>query len=143
VRLGARSVRQVGPPAVDSRFLMTDFKFNEDVVGWARPLSRWLNDVDWQSSWRMFSIQYSPDAIGRNVGRGDFRHDKTRLSGRLQRRPAATSMEGIQMAENRSLSGLTEEEALEFHAQFKTTFTAFMVICVLAHVLVWAWKPWY
>lgn len=122
---------------------MKDFKFNEDVVGWARPFARWLNDVDWNATWRTFSVQYSPDAIGRNVGRG-ARHDKTRHAGRLQRRPAATSMEGIQMAEpNRSLSGLTEEEALEFHAQFKTTFTAFMVICVLAHVLVWAWKPWY
>jgi light-harvesting complex 1 beta chain len=57
--------------------------------------------------------------------------------------PAPISTEGMQMAENRSLSGLTEAEALEFHAQFKTTFTAFMVICVLAHGLVWAWKPWY
>lgn len=121
---------------------MTDFKFNEDVVGWARPFARWLNDIDWKDSWRTFSIQYSPDAIGRNDRRG-ARYGKTRHAGRLQRRTAATSMEGIQMAENRSLSGLTEEEALEFHAQFKTTFTAFMVICVLAHVLVWAWKPWY
>jgi light-harvesting complex 1 beta chain len=123
---------------------MRGFKFNEDVVGWAKPLARWLNDIDWKASWRSFSIEYSPDAIGRNSRRGDFRHDKTRPAGRLQRRLKATSMEGIQMAEpNRSLSGLTEEEALEFHAQFKTTFTAFMVICVLAHVLVWAWKPWY
>ncbi|WP_237718389.1 light-harvesting antenna LH1, beta subunit [Rhodovulum sp. PH10] len=123
---------------------MKDFKFNEDVVGWAKPVSQWLNEVDWDATWRTFSIQYSPDSIGRNGGRGDFRHDKTRRAGRLQQLPAASSMEGIQMAEpTRSLSGLTEEEALEFHAQFKTTFTAFMVICVLAHVLVWAWRPWY
>ncbi|RAI43538.1 light-harvesting protein [Rhodoplanes roseus] len=44
---------------------------------------------------------------------------------------------------NRSLSGLTEQEAVEFHSQFKTTFSAFVVIAVLAHVLVWAWKPWF
>jgi light-harvesting complex 1 beta chain len=47
------------------------------------------------------------------------------------------------MANNRSLSGLTDEEAKEFHSQFTTTFMAFMIICVLAHVLVWAWRPWY
>ncbi len=44
---------------------------------------------------------------------------------------------------NRSLSGLTEQEAIEFHSQFKTTFSAFVVLAVLAHVLVWAWRPWY
>ena len=123
---------------------MNDFRFNEDVVSWAKPLSRKLNEIDWDATWRTFSVRYSPDAIGRNGGRGGSRHDQTRRAGRLQRLPAATSMEGTQMADpTRSLSGLTEEEALEFHAQFKTTFTAFMVICVLAHVLVWAWRPWY
>ncbi|MBK5957303.1 light-harvesting protein [Rhodoplanes elegans] len=44
---------------------------------------------------------------------------------------------------DKSLSGLTEAEAKEFHAQFTTTFQAFMAICVLAHILVWVWKPWY
>ncbi|NVO13425.1 MAG: light-harvesting protein [Rhodoplanes sp.] len=44
---------------------------------------------------------------------------------------------------DRSISGLTEEEALEFHAQFKTTFTAFLLIAAFAHALVWIWKPWF
>jgi light-harvesting complex 1 beta chain len=46
------------------------------------------------------------------------------------------------MAE-RSLSGLTEQEAAEVHGQFQTSFLAFLIIAVAAHVLVWAWKPWF
>ncbi|MFD2235590.1 light-harvesting antenna LH1, beta subunit [Phaeospirillum tilakii] len=42
-----------------------------------------------------------------------------------------------------SLSGLTEQEAAEFHGQFQTTFIAFLVLALAAHVLVWAWKPWF
>ena len=41
-----------------------------------------------------------------------------------------------------SLSGLTEDEAKEFHEQFKTTFTAFLGIAALAHLLVFAARPW-
>ncbi len=43
----------------------------------------------------------------------------------------------------KSLSGLTEEEAKEFHEQFKTTFTAFLGVAAVAHLLVLAWKPWF
>ena len=43
----------------------------------------------------------------------------------------------------KSLSGLTEEEAKEFHEQFKTTFTAFVGAAAVAHLLVWVWKPWF
>jgi light-harvesting complex 1 beta chain len=42
-----------------------------------------------------------------------------------------------------SLSGLTEEEAKEFHEQFKTTFSAFLGVAALAHLLVIVWKPWF
>ncbi len=42
-----------------------------------------------------------------------------------------------------SLSGLSEEEAKEFHEQFKTTFTAFLGVAAVAHLLVLAWKPWF
>ena len=42
-----------------------------------------------------------------------------------------------------SLSGLTPEEAQEFHEQFKTSFSAFAAVAALAHVLVWVWKPWF
>ena len=42
-----------------------------------------------------------------------------------------------------SISGLTEDEAKEFHEQFKTTFTAFIAIAALAHLLVLAARPWF
>lgn len=41
-----------------------------------------------------------------------------------------------------SLSGLTEPEAKEFHAIFLTSFLIFTAIAVVAHILVWLWRPW-
>ncbi|MEO6745131.1 MAG: light-harvesting antenna LH1, beta subunit [Caldimonas sp.] len=48
------------------------------------------------------------------------------------------------MAEMRqgSLSGLTEQEAKEFHGIFMTSFIIFTVIAIVAHFLVWQWRPW-
>ena len=41
-----------------------------------------------------------------------------------------------------SLSGLTESEAREFHSIFMTSFVIFTVIAIIAHILVWMWRPW-
>ena len=41
-----------------------------------------------------------------------------------------------------SLSGLTEAEAQEFHGLFVKSFIAFTVIAIIAHFLVWMWRPW-
>jgi light-harvesting complex 1 beta chain len=41
-----------------------------------------------------------------------------------------------------SLSGLTVNEAKEFHGIFVTSFIIFTVIAIVAHVLVWQWRPW-
>ncbi len=41
-----------------------------------------------------------------------------------------------------SLSGLTESEAKEFHSIFVTSFIIFTAIAVVAHILVWMWRPW-
>jgi len=41
-----------------------------------------------------------------------------------------------------SLSGLTEAEAREFHSIFISSFIAFTVIAIIAHILVWMWRPW-
>lgn len=48
------------------------------------------------------------------------------------------------MAEERSgsLSGLTEREAKEFHGIFITSFIIFTIVAIVAHFLVWQWKPW-
>ncbi|MCK7575062.1 MAG: light-harvesting protein [Chromatiales bacterium] len=44
--------------------------------------------------------------------------------------------------ENRSMSGLTEDEAREFHDIFVSSFVVFTGIVVVAHILVWLWRPW-
>ncbi len=49
-----------------------------------------------------------------------------------------SNLEGINMA---SLSGLTEEQAQEFQNQFKVGFQTWLAIAIVAHVLVFAWRP--
>jgi light-harvesting complex 1 beta chain len=47
------------------------------------------------------------------------------------------------MAEmDKSLTGLSESEAKEFHGIFVTSFIIFTVIAIVAHILVWSWRPW-
>ncbi|MCE2947797.1 MAG: light-harvesting protein [Betaproteobacteria bacterium] len=46
------------------------------------------------------------------------------------------------MAERSSISGLTDSEAEEFHRFYVQGFIGFTAIAVVAHVLVWAWRPW-
>jgi light-harvesting complex 1 beta chain len=43
---------------------------------------------------------------------------------------------------DKSLSGLTEQEAREFHKIFISSFFIFLVIAIVAHFLVWQWRPW-
>jgi len=47
-----------------------------------------------------------------------------------------------EMADERSLSGLTEREAQEFHKIFIMSFIIFTLIAIVAHFLVWSWRPW-
>lgn len=41
-----------------------------------------------------------------------------------------------------TLSGLTEKEAQEFHKIFMASFIGFTVVAIIAHFLVWQWRPW-
>lgn len=41
-----------------------------------------------------------------------------------------------------SMSGMTEKEAQEFHGIFVTSFILFTIVAIVAHVLVWMWRPW-
>jgi len=41
-----------------------------------------------------------------------------------------------------SMSGLSEDEAKEFHSLFMFGFTVFTAIAAVAHFLVWLWRPW-
>ncbi len=45
-------------------------------------------------------------------------------------------------ANDGSLSGLSEAEAREFHSVFMTSFIAFVLVAVVAHILAWMWRPW-
>ncbi len=41
-----------------------------------------------------------------------------------------------------SLTGLTDAQAQEFHAIFTKSFMIFVAVAVVAHILVWFWRPW-
>lgn len=42
-----------------------------------------------------------------------------------------------------SMSGLTAKEAQEFHAAVVQGITGFLAVAVVAHILVWIWRPWF
>jgi light-harvesting complex 1 beta chain len=41
-----------------------------------------------------------------------------------------------------SMSGFSSREAQEFHKYFMLGFIVFTVIAIVAHFLVWQWRPW-
>ena len=45
--------------------------------------------------------------------------------------------------EKRHSTGLTSREAQEFHKYFMLGFIVFTVIAIVAHFLVWQWRPWF
>jgi light-harvesting complex 1 beta chain len=47
------------------------------------------------------------------------------------------------MAEQASLSGLTDQQAKEFHEQFKITYTAYVGLAALVHLFIIAANPWF
>ncbi|WP_435418740.1 light-harvesting antenna LH1, beta subunit [Parerythrobacter aurantius] len=38
---------------------------------------------------------------------------------------------------------LTPEEAKEFHKIFMSSFIFFTIVAIIAHALVWMWRPWF
>lgn len=42
----------------------------------------------------------------------------------------------------RSLTGLTDDQAREFHEIFMRSFLIFTAVAFVAHILVWIWRPW-
>lgn len=58
--------------------------------------------------------------------------------------PTATFFGGHVIAiEDIQMMGLPPDQAKEFHEQFKITYTAFVGIAAVAHLLVLVWKPWF
>ncbi len=43
---------------------------------------------------------------------------------------------------DKTLSGLSDAEAREFHRIFMTSFIIFTVVAIIAHFLAWQWRPW-
>jgi light-harvesting complex 1 beta chain len=41
-----------------------------------------------------------------------------------------------------SISGLSDAEAQEFHQYYIQGFVGFTAVAVVAHFLVWIWRPW-
>ncbi|MBI1386548.1 MAG: light-harvesting protein [Rhizobiales bacterium] len=39
-------------------------------------------------------------------------------------------------------TGLSENEAKEFHGLFMSSFFIFTAVAVVAHILAWMWRPW-
>ena len=48
------------------------------------------------------------------------------------------------MADNRSsVTGLSSEEAKEYHSFFMTYTIVYIIVALVAHFLVWQWRPWF
>ena len=47
------------------------------------------------------------------------------------------------MAEHESMSGLTPDEAREFHRYYMQGLWLFVAIAVVAHILTWIYRPWF
>jgi len=41
-----------------------------------------------------------------------------------------------------NLSGLTDQEAREVHGYFMQLMIVFIGIALVAHLLMWMWRPW-
>ncbi|MGL4243688.1 MAG: light-harvesting antenna LH1, beta subunit [Beijerinckiaceae bacterium] len=47
------------------------------------------------------------------------------------------------MADKESLTGLTDAEAQEVHKYMVQGYIVFVAVAVVAHILVWNWRPWF
>ena len=47
------------------------------------------------------------------------------------------------MAEEFSLTGLTDDQAKELHEIYMRGLVLFTGVAVVAHFLVWLWRPWF
>ncbi|MEM7612691.1 MAG: light-harvesting antenna LH1, beta subunit [Pseudomonadota bacterium] len=41
------------------------------------------------------------------------------------------------------MSGLTEKGAKEYHKLFMGSTIGYVIIAIIAHFLVWNWRPWF
>ncbi len=46
-------------------------------------------------------------------------------------------------SEKGTLSGLSPQEAQELHKYFMQGFLGFVALTLVAHILIWMWRPWF
>jgi light-harvesting complex 1 beta chain len=56
--------------------------------------------------------------------------------------PAAPNL-AVPRSAATKVNDMTPEQAKEFHEQFKVTYSAFVGLAAVAHLLVFASKPWF
>jgi light-harvesting complex 1 beta chain len=54
----------------------------------------------------------------------------------------STTTTASQTVHDDSMTGLSQKEAQEFHKIFVTSFLVFTAVAIVAHLLVWLWRPW-
>jgi light-harvesting complex 1 beta chain len=42
-----------------------------------------------------------------------------------------------------SFTGLTDEQAQELHSVYMSGLTLFSIVAIVAHILVFIWRPWF
>ena len=47
------------------------------------------------------------------------------------------------MSDEKSASGLSSREAKEFHKYMMQGTLGFVAVTIVAHFLIWAWRPWF
>jgi light-harvesting complex 1 beta chain len=64
-------------------------------------------------------------------------------AGDVRERPSWPKLSEAILAEEKVyMSGLTDSEAKELHEIYMKGFTLFTGVAVVAHILVWLWRPW-
>ena len=61
---------------------------------------------------------------------------------RMGRTSAPPHSSAMGVTDGSSLTGLNEDEAKSFGNMFVISFLAFLAIAIVAHYLVWQWRPW-
>jgi hypothetical protein len=81
--------------------------------------------------------------VATGEGAADFRSIDLAAQAARYRAPAhmwRTNMATPDRSPNRS--GITEQEAQEFDGYFRTLTVVFVGIALVAHLLMWMWRPW-
>jgi light-harvesting complex 1 beta chain len=92
---------------------------------------------------RSLQLRVRPSPGAHVFAAGSIRRDPRRAGWRGTGPTASTEVPFMADLDRKgSLSGLSEHEAKEFHRIFIASFIVFTLIAIVAHILVWNWRPW-